>query len=99
MADKIIEFIYDDSLQKQPMKLQKKEFVLYSPNRIKLQPGELTNDDIKLSVNTPQKTNVVSKLLSKFTKDGLCMESYQNVPSSKSSIRNTYQLSAWKIHF
>ena len=29
MADKIIEFIYNGSLQKQPKKLQKKAFVQY----------------------------------------------------------------------
>ena len=91
MTDKIIELIYSGRLQKQPMKLQKKAFVLYSPKRIKLRPGEFINIDMKLSANTPQKTNIVWKFLSKFAKDGLYLESYQYVSSSKNSICNTYQ--------
>ena len=54
MDDKIIEFIYDSSLQKRLKKLQNNVFVLYSPKRIKLRPGEFINVDMELSVRMPQ---------------------------------------------
>ena len=60
MADKIIVFIYNGSLQEQPKKLQKKAFVQYWTKRIKLQPGQFMNVDTKLSLNTFQKNNIVA---------------------------------------
>ena len=39
---------------KQTKKLQNNVFVLYSPKRIKLRPGEFINVDMELSVRMPQ---------------------------------------------
>ena len=47
MSNKVIEFIYNKTL-KRPKKLQNNVFVLYSPPRIRLQPGEFKKVDIKL---------------------------------------------------
>ena len=45
MSAKIIKFIYKASFEKQPKKLHNNVFVLYSPKRIKLRPGEVINVD------------------------------------------------------
>ena len=94
MGDKIIKFIYDGSLQKLPKKLQNSVFVLYSLKRIKRQPGEFINGDMKLSVHTPEQIITTCILLPTVTKNGLCLESYQYISSNniKNSICNMYQL-------
>ena len=63
MGDKIIEFIYDGSLQKGQEKFQKNVFVLYSPKRIKLRPGELINVNMKLPVRIPEQIIAACVLL------------------------------------
>ena len=60
---KIIEFIFDSSLQKQPKKFQNNVFVLHSPKRIKVRPGEFINVDMKLSVRMPQQIIAACVLL------------------------------------
>ena len=103
MNDKIIEFIYDGSLQKWPKKLQNNVFVLYSSKRIKVQPGEFINVDTKLSVHTPEKIIAACILLRTLTKNELCMESYQYMSSNnnKNSVFNASQpiILPWKVHF
>ena len=67
MDDKIIEFVYDSSLQKRLKKLQNNVFVLYSPKRIKLQPEEFINVDMKLSVRLSEQIIAACVLLPLWT--------------------------------
>ena len=103
MIDKIIEFIYEASFQKRPKKLQNHVFVLCSPKRIKPQPGEFINVDMKLSIHTLEQIITACIVLTTLTKNRVCMESYQHMSSNnnKNSICNEYLLlkSPWKIHF
>ena len=49
---KIVEFIYDMTI-KRPKRLRNNVFVLYSPERIRLQPGKTAKVDMKLSIRSP----------------------------------------------
>ena len=66
MGDKIIEFIYDGSLQKRPKKLQN-IFLLYSSKRIKLRLREFMNVGMKLSVHMPEQIIAACMLLPTLT--------------------------------
>ena len=67
MSNRFIEFIYNKTL-KRPKKLRNNVFVLYSPESIRLQLGELKKVDMKLPIRLPNKiiaTCVVLPLVSK----------------------------------
>ena len=50
MATKKIEFIYG---RRRPKRLENNVFVLYTPERIKLQPGETKMLNMKLKIKLP----------------------------------------------
>ena len=77
VSDKIIEFIYDGGSQKGPKQLQNNVFVLYSPQRIKLRPGEFKHVNMKLAVRTPEQIIAACVLLSALSINGLKLESFQ----------------------
>ena len=49
---KIVEFIYDKTM-KRPKRLRNNVFVIYSPERFRLQPGENGKLDMKVSIRPP----------------------------------------------
>lgn len=49
---KIVEFIYDMTIKRLKI-LRNNVFVLYSPERIRLQPGETAKVHMKLSIRPP----------------------------------------------
>ena len=49
-----IEFIYDKTTRR-PRRLENNVFVLYSPERIKLQPGEIKSINMKIKLRLPNK--------------------------------------------
>ena len=87
-------------MQERPKKLQNNVFVLYSPKRIKLRPGEFINVDMKLSVRLPEQTIGACVLLLTLCKHRLCIESFQYI-SADNNICNANQpiMLPWKIHF
>ena len=63
MTIKKIEFIYHI---RRPKKLEDNVFVLYSPEGIKLQPGETKMLDMKLKIKLPKAENGIQILNSQF---------------------------------
>ena len=47
--DRTVEFIYDRTTRR-PRRLKNNVFVLYSPERIRMQPSEKINIDMKLKI-------------------------------------------------
>ena len=68
-SDKIIKFIYDSGSQKGPKQLQNNVFVLYSPQRIKLRPGEFKHVNMKLAVRMPEQIIAACVLLQTLSKN------------------------------
>ena len=99
-SQKIIEFIYDKGLPKCPKQLQNDIFVLYSPERIELQPGEFKYVNMKVAVQMPEEIVAVGTLLPTLSKNGLKLENFQYI-SADNNICNANQpvKLPWKIHF
>ena len=99
-SDKIIKFIYNSGSQKGPKQLQNNVFVLYSPQRIKLRPGEFKHVNMKLVVRIPEEIIAACVLLPTLSKNGLKLESFQCI-SADNNICNTNQPAnlPWKIKF
>ena len=72
---KIVEFIYDKTI-KRPKRLRNNVFVLYSPERFQLQPGENVKLDMKLSICPPNQIIFEYALLPTFCKNRLKLEHY-----------------------
>ena len=68
MTTKKIEFIYSE---RRPKKLENNVFVLYSPERIKLQPGETKTINMKLKIKLPKEIVGCCKLLNTFSENGI----------------------------
>ena len=47
--EETVEFIYDKSTRR-PKRLENNFFILYSPERVRLQPGEIKNANMKLKI-------------------------------------------------
>ena len=71
---KIVEFIYDKTM-KRTKRLRKNVFVLYSPEKIQLQPGENAKLDMKVSIGQPNQIIFACSLLPIFSEDKLKLES------------------------
>ena len=100
MVDKIIELIYNSSLQKRPKKLQNNVFMLYFPKRIKLRPGEFINVDMKLPVRIPEEIIAACVLLPTLCTNGLCMESFQYISANNNTCNASQPINLpWKVHF
>ena len=78
MSSKVIEFIYDKTL-KRPKKLQNNVFVLYSPEKIRLQPAEFKKLDMKLSIHVPEQIITACTLLPSFSKNRLKLKNCQYI--------------------
>ena len=77
-SQKIIEFIYG-GLQKRLKQLESNVFVLYLPERIKLQPGEFKHVNMKVVACVPEQTVAACVLLPTLSKNGLKLESLQYI--------------------
>ena len=72
MSNRFIEFI--DNKDAEMTKLWNNVFVLYSPERIRLQPGEFRKVYMKLSIRLPNEVIATCVLLPSFGKNGLKLE-------------------------
>ena len=52
--NRTVEFIYD-RMTRRPRRLKNNVFVLYSPKRIRIQPGEKININMKLKIGLQKK--------------------------------------------
>ena len=52
MSERVVEFFYNESTRR-PKRLQNNVFVLYAPEKIRLQPGEIKNIKMKNKVRLP----------------------------------------------
>ena len=89
MSNKVIEFIYDKTL-KRPKKLQNNVFVLYLPERIRLQLEEFKKVDMKLSIRLPEQIITSWVLKPSFSENGLKLENCQYI-SADNNIFNFNQ--------
>ena len=99
MSNKVIEFIYNKRLKiKQPKRLQNKVFVLYSPESIRLEPGEFKKVDMKLSIHLPEQIITACILLPSFSKNGLKLENWQNISADNNTINFNQPVNLlWKV--
>ena len=58
--NRTVEFIYDRMVRR-PRRLQNNVFVLYCPKKIRIQPGEKINIDIKLKIRMHKNILQVNK--------------------------------------
>ena len=65
-----IEFIYDKTVQK-PKRLENIVFILYAPERIRLQPGEIKEVKLKLKLKFSKNIVGTCVLLQTFSNHGL----------------------------
>ena len=95
---KIVEFIYHRTI-KCPKSLQN-VFVIYSPERISLQPGENAKLDMKVSVRPPNLIIFGCTLLPTFCENGLKLENcfYMSVADNTNNLNQPINL-PWKIQF
>ena len=79
-----VELIYDKSVR-QPKKLQN-VFVLFSLERIRLQPGESKKLDMKLSILLPNRLVVAYTLSPTFCENGLKLENCHHISADNNTI-------------
>ena len=90
-----IEFTYDKTI-KRPKRLQNNVFVLYSPKRIKTQPGEFKN--MKLSTHLRENIITTCLLLPSFSENGLKLENSQYISMENNIINLNQSLNLpWKL--
>ena len=96
---KIVEFIYD-KITKHPKRLWNNVFVIFSPERIRLQPGE--NDKNRYeSINLSSKSDFFAcTLLLTCCKNGLKLEScfYISAGDNTNNLNQPINL-PWKLQF
>ena len=87
MTIKKIEFIYRI---RRPKKLENNVFVLYSPEGIKLQPGETKMLDMKLKIKLPKELIGTCTLLNTFTENGIQKLNSQFISPETNYARNHF---------
>ena len=85
MSYRFIEFIHNKTL-KRPKKMRNNVFVLHSPERIRLQSGELKKVDMKLSIHLPNEIIATCVLFPPFSKNGLKLENCQHISADNLNI-------------
>ena len=65
--NRTVEFIYDRTTRR-PRRLKNNVFVLYSPKRIRIQPGEKINIDMKLKIEYRKISSVLVRFYKHLTK-------------------------------
>ena len=87
--DASVDFIYDKSTRK-PRKLENNVFVIYAPEKIKLEPGEIKPIDTKVKIRLPR--NIVSccTLLKTFSDNQIKLLNSQHI-STETNVLNLSQ--------
>ena len=75
-----VEFIYDRTTRR-PRRLKNNIFVLNSPKRIRIQPGEKINIDMKLKIRMQKKMVGSCTLLQTFDENGIKLLNSQHISS------------------
>ena len=65
--NRTVEFIYDRTTRR-PRRLKNNVFVLYSPKKIRIQPGEKINIDMKLKIECRKISLVLVRFYKHLTK-------------------------------
>ena len=90
-----IEFIYDKTI-KRPKRLQNNVFVLHSPERIKIQPGEFKKIDMKRS--THLRENIITTCLLFLSENGLKLDNSQYISTENNIVNLNQSLNLpWKL--
>ena len=85
-----IEFIYDKTVRR-PKRLENNVFILYAPERIRLQPGEIKEVKMKLKLKFSKNIVGTCVLLQTFSNDGLqLLNSNSIVQSENNKIMQNY---------
>ena len=96
---KIVEFIYDKMI-KRPKRLWNNVFVLYLPERIRLQPGETAKLDVKISICPPNQIIFGCTLLPIFCKNGLKLENCFHISADNNTMNLNQPINLpWKLQF
>ena len=75
-----VEFIYDRTTRR-PRRLKNNVFVLYSPKRIQIQPGEKININMKVKIRMQKNIMDSCMLLQTFDKNGIKLLNSQHISS------------------
>ena len=78
--NRTVEFIYDRTVRR-PRRLQNNVFVLYSPKRIRIQPGKKINIDMKLKIRMHKNIVGSCMLLQTFDQNGIKLLNSQHISS------------------
>ena len=79
-----IEFIYDKTTRR-PKRLENNVFILYSPERIRLQPGEVKEVNIKLKLKILRNIIGTCILLQTFSNHGLKLLNSNTIAQSENN--------------
>ena len=79
-----IEFIYDKTT-KRPKRLENNVFILYAPENIRLQPGEVKDVNMKLKLKISRNIIGTCILLQTFSNHGLKLLNSNTIAQSKNN--------------
>ena len=79
-----IEFIYDKTVRR-PKRLENNVFILYAPERIRLQPGEVKEVNMKLKFKISRNTIGTCILLQTFSNHGLKLLNADTIAQSENN--------------
>ena len=79
-----IEFIYDKTVQR-PKRLENNVFILYAPERIRLQPGEIKEVKMKLKLKFSKTIVGTCVLLQTFSNHGLQLLNSNSIAQSENN--------------
>ena len=86
-----IEFIYDKTTRR-PKRLENNAFILYSPERIRLQPGEVKEVNMKLKLKISRNIIGTCILLQTFSNHGLKLLNWNTIAQSENNRILQYHL-------
>ena len=84
-----IEFIYDKTVQR-PKRLENNVFILYAPEKIRLQPGEIKEVNMKLKLKFSKNIIGTCVLLQTFSNYGLQLLNSLNIAQDENKILQNY---------
>ena len=87
MMNRTVEFIYDRKVRRL-RRLQNNVFVLYSPKRIRIQPGKKINIDMKLKIRMHKNIVGSCTLLQTFDENGIKLLKSQHISSEANTAIN-----------
>ena len=79
-----IEFIYDKTMRR-PKRLENNVFILYAPEKIRLQPGELKDVNMKLKLKFSKNFVGTCVLLETFRNHGLKLLNSNTIAQSENN--------------